>query len=173
MLFLIIICRMKVIRICCLAIMFILWSHPTTTQIIVPRPPPNIGSCSLLTFSDMENTLRTAVEQEGYSVHRLEEYQPLCSVSGIYRDTYSQYSVLVKFICKTCGRKKLYTTEVVQVTFICHRSTNSYWRPNVTHPKGPVIYFHHTAIFQPNKYNPKCGECARLYNNPQFCGGMC
>ena len=165
---------MKVICICCLAIMFILLSHPTTTQIIVPSLPPNIGSCSPLTVSDMENILLTVADQENFLVHQLQNYQPLCSVSGIYRDTYSQYSVLVRFICKDCGFSlEILTVEVAQLTFICHRSTNSYWKPNVTHPKEPVIHFHRTAIFQPNRYNPKCGECARLYNNPQFCGGMC
>ena len=166
---------MKVTRTSCLAIMLSLWLHSTTAQdlIIVPRTRPNMGSCSRLTFSDVKNILITAAKQEGYRFDILYEYRPLCSVSGIYRDTYSQHSVLVRVFCVNCEGQE-YTVQVFQLTFICHRSTNSYWRPNVTHPWGPVLYFHNTGIFHPPEYNPKCGRCSSRFRqlSPQFCRGM-
>ena len=165
---------MKLTRTSCLAIMLSLWLHPTTAQqFIVPRVPPNMGSCSRLTEHDMSWILGSVAYQNGYVFHSLYEYQPICSVSGLYRDTYSQYSVLAKVICIFCVGNAA-TDEVVQVTFICHKSTNSYYKPNVAHPSGSILHFHHTDIFSPAEYKPKCGNCAAHFrqHSIQYCRGM-
>ena len=151
---------------CCVVLMIFGIRLATTSTTTRPKTPAGVGSCQPLTIHDINFA---AVRMTGRRVSVL-KHQIVCSVPGVYRNTFSQYSIYTRLRCHEGCNDDI---EVVQFTVMCHSSTRSYRYPKVKAYKGASIVWRGHDIYDPPPRRTQCGGCADFYSNRQFCGGIC
>ena len=166
-----------------------------STDSVPPIPTFPVGNCPPLSEKDIGT--RSRYSETGFITKALRgllpgnlinnmsysgplvqvlNYTILCEVPGLIRNTFSQYSVLVDYLCSGyfCNTNDpFYAAQIRskhQFTFICDQGTNTFYSDKgIKVQNGNVIKTSPTA----NLSSPlrKCGSCSDIHRNPHHCGG--